>query len=337
MSFFERFAKLQSEVEYYGTSVNINVFDDEISDSRAIMWLQASIQYLEDLYHISEDEINNIIENKGYKKQDKVLYVDIVNFDDSLFYKLPQKRQNMIAVVLFKKFLNFYKENFGKDSGYWMPVCADFANYELQEKFKAEVDKGTFPEVSKSLLGETSEEDWGSSYYNKDNRDVGNELLNQLIDNLNKQGVSFTSDNLIENFSLKTFAELYNQETSKMFKDNDALSTFYDTALTICIENGNVIYHLPFKNVTFRKSKYFTFDTSDFVSYRYFSFNNTTASQNVVNAEQNLKIVFDSINISRFDDNSISTIDEIINRAKEEIGVLQTASIKRLKKNNSSK
>lgn len=331
MSFFKRLAKLQSKVDYNGRMLEINVYDDEVSSSSPIMWLRGEVAALEDLEHLDDDEINNIVENEGYEETDEILYVEIIDFDDSTFYKLPEKRQNMASVVLLKNFLKFYKENFGKDSGYWMPVAADFANYELQEKFKAEVDKGTFPEVSKVLLGETSEINWNWSYYNKENRDLGQELLNQLIDKLKDKGVTFNSNNLVENFSWNRFRELYNQELTIMLEDNELLDSFYSSMINVTIENGNVIYNLPLKNSNLQGTLYFTTNIERSNVSRYIN-SEDSFIQNLLSAEQNLKIVFESVDIVSIRNNTPMTIEDVINEAKETAGILQTASIKRLKK-----
>ncbi|MNJ90040.1 hypothetical protein D3C87_76310 [compost metagenome] len=333
MSFFKRLAKLQCKVESSNSEIKVYVYDEEISGSKPIMWLDGDISDLEDLHHLDDDTIMDIVEREGYEETDKILYVGIVNFDDSLFYKLPEKRQNMAGVVLFKNFLKYYKENFSKDSGYWMPVCADFANYELQEKFKAEVDKGTFPPVSKLLLGETSAGEWSSSYYNKENRDYAQELTEQLIDTLKDKGVNFNSNNLVENSSLTNFFNLYDQEITIILEDNEILESFKTESMYVIIENGNVMYNLPLKNSQIEGTIYFTISPGS-QQVRYSASLDNDFIQNIVNAEQNLRIVFESMSISSAVGN---TIDDVINDAKENAGLLQTASIKRLKKNNSSK
>src|SRR6185312_3487088 len=142
MGFLERFAKLKSRIKNNGSKFTIDVYDDELDTNSPVMWLDARI--------ITGTEMNYLLKNieKDYDIDDinEIVYVDIVDFDDKIFFKLSQSRQDHSATVLLRKFISHYKENYDKS-----PVVADFQNFSLQEKFVSAVNKGIFPEESLAL------------------------------------------------------------------------------------------------------------------------------------------------------------------------------------------
>lgn len=147
MSILEKFAKLNSKAVDSGKYIEITVYDDESNDPQEkVMWLQG------------RRETN--------RDETEFIQVDIVEFNDELFFKMPQNRQDSCASVLLKRFIKHYRENYDG-----MPVAADFQNYDLQEKFKVAVEKGIFPKESLELSDFTDKEQYESNeQYNMTNR-----------------------------------------------------------------------------------------------------------------------------------------------------------------------
>jgi hypothetical protein len=339
MSFFKRLAKLQSKVEFSGGNLKVGVYDDELSPNEPVMWLVGEITDIKSACSsadLSKEETMDIIENQGYEEEDKVLDVNIVNVNDQLYFNLPEKRKTMAAAVLFKNFLNYYNQNWGKNSSYWMPVRADFANYDLQQTFKRAVDeKGVFPEVSKLISGETTESEWNESYYNINNRENLNNKTPELIAGLREKGVTVDDNGLVSNTSLTIFKAALDEVSRKVFQGAafDKLITNY---LRIKIDGPNVNYYIPLKSL----DSIFGSD-NDFNAYlnepeaKIFKKDNY---QKMIDAEQNIRIVLDGYSID-----SLKTygqnVDQFFESIKQEFQSSNVANAmnKRLIKKNSSK
>lgn len=332
MSFLNRYAKIQSKIDSNGNDLTVSVFDDEIGDGKPIMWLEGTFSTFSEL-GLDEETSSYIIEHEGYEADDRALIVDIINFDDKLYYSLPEKRQNMMSVVLLKNFLKYYNENYGKDSGYWMPVSADFANYDLQEKFKQEVEKGTFPDVSKYLIGETSQSEWQNSYYNKNNRDDFNNITKELVGYLQEQGIVVNNETTVVNYSVLECINMcknYLEESGNEDKASEFLSY-----VGIVINGSDAEYNLPFKNINIPDSPVFllTSNGNNFVRY-----NENIDVNLLLSAEPNLRIALDGCQIIPMKQAvEHYSLDEFFDVIKEQAGLLTTANYKRLIKKNSSK
>lgn len=172
----EKFAKLNSNAVEDGKHFVINVYDDESEDpKRPVMWLEASKN----------------VKNDGVE----YIYVNVVNFYDELFFKMPQNRQDSCASVVLKRFIKHYRENYDG-----MPVSADFQNYDLQEKFKTAVEKGIFPKESIEFSDFTNKQDYDAeSKYNMKNRKLT--YLINVIEQYNGQveiDYKVTVENVLE-------------------------------------------------------------------------------------------------------------------------------------------
>lgn len=150
--FMKRLAKLRSGINTTGDDFRVFVYDDESgNENHPVMWLDATV-----------------VRSNGVPQY---VFAIEVNFNDDEFFKLPESRQDRCALVLFRAFIDYYNTNYGRDSGNWLPVYADFANYKLQEKFKQAVEKGIFPPESLTKTVFTSEETWRHDrMYNMDLR-----------------------------------------------------------------------------------------------------------------------------------------------------------------------
>lgn len=223
-------AKLRTKIDELDDHFTVYVYDDEELGEEPIMWLKADV----DTHYV---------------------YVSVVDFDDELLFDLPQERQDRCALALFRAFLNYYNTHYGKDSGNWLPVYANFANYKLQEKFKQAVEKGIFPPESLEWSKFTTEEEWqNNERWNIDLRRRSNDRdalirsINAYPDryfNLNVQG------GLVRNTPI---AEILNAvdnlvDAYPFLNDPDYDDTFDSIKGTI--SDGNVYFRLPFVDLDY--------------------------------------------------------------------------------------
>lgn len=209
--FFDKYAKLLSNVNNTGENdFVINVYDDEISESSPIMWMECAIE------DAAEYDQNVVDANKfSY-----VIFVPVVEFNDSLFFKMPENRQQVCANALFKRFIKWYKENYDGEL-----ISANFANYDLQEKFKVACEKGIFPKESLDIISETSKEE----YLDDDKYNMNNRRLNY----------DETNNSYMTNISFNDFVnEYYEIKNDRMDSENisNVASIYYDNELNLDFE-----------------------------------------------------------------------------------------------------
>ncbi|MDF2533910.1 MAG: hypothetical protein K0R18_67 [Bacillales bacterium] len=182
----KRLAKLKTEVTSDEFSLRVLAFDDESEmPEEPVMWLDATLEYENEhpSYYESEEEIEYYNEQEHDKGKLKSIYVSVIDFDNKLYFAMPEARQRACGSTLIKKFIRYYTQHYGKNTDNWVPVHASFANYDLQEQFKNAVDAGIFPPQSKDMIMETTEENYRKQRtYNLDNR----RLLNEMKENPQK-------------------------------------------------------------------------------------------------------------------------------------------------------
>jgi hypothetical protein len=141
------------------------------------------------------------------------IFVDIINYDNNLYYSLPKKEQDICGTLLLKAFTKMYKENYGKDSDKWLPINADFHNIQLYEAVQKGIKSGIFHPDSLKMSDKIDQEDYeNDNLYNKNNRDY----IQTVFDNFgNYNNVRFENgkvyaSNKKEFFSmLKTYCDEY--------------------------------------------------------------------------------------------------------------------------------
>lgn len=234
----KRLAKLQSTVDKYYNKIFVKVYDDELDDETPIMWLYAIIR-----------TTNRI---------PTAIYVTVVDFNDNLFFRLSESRRDRCALALFRAFINYYQEHYGRDSGNWLPVHADFVNYKLQEKFKQAVEKGIFPPESLELSSFTTEDKWQQEeHYRMDPRETyfkNQEQFQNLVTMMNLDPVAYYPTlNVQGRFAVNDTLVTYNQAVNALlteypFMTDTGLARVDNTLDTVggAIVNGNVYFCLPF-------------------------------------------------------------------------------------------
>lgn len=262
--FLEKFAKLTTDIEDNGGEFTINVYDDELDTTKPIMYLYGM-------------EINSEDLNPNSSYHGVVVYVESINFDNELFFKLPQERQDKCGVVLLLRFNRFYKEQY-EDCA----IGAEFLNYELQEKFKKGIENGSYPEESLDFIKETTSEQWDKEKtYNLDNR----KKLNDIKNNPNEY---FESLNL--NFENGFFV---NEPISNILNAFDESKTPVSPNLFGKIQNGNVYITHELIN------DFYSIDTNSRFSYYNSTKKIVSPSSNmgelISQSENNMRIVFDNI------------------------------------------
>lgn len=248
MSFFDKFAKLQSSVDESGDAFTVNVFDDEVSTEKPAMWLKGYVDTVNDyLYGMANHAILEADdEDRLMDEFDYVVYVDIVNVDNSIYFELPENRKNTCATSLFKRFIKFYKENYSGQL-----VVANFQNFDLQEKFKLAAEKGIFPKESLELIGETTKSDYDNDpKFNINNRETQHEALKVVIDTLQESGLDAFLEGQsarIRNGHPDDIFNAVEMAITKSFIDNeDADLPNVETFLLANLQqSGDYIFNLP--------------------------------------------------------------------------------------------
>jgi len=194
--FFEKFAKLNSTIDVSGSDIMIKVFDDELETNNPVMWINAN-------YTLDGSQSTKIRANG--------IYFSIIDFDNEIFSKMPESRQDSCATAALKRFIKWYNQDHGRNSDNWLPVYANFANYKIQQKFEAAVEKGIFPPESLEMSKMTTEDKWKADpYYNRENR----QTLDQLREDINNRKVDISmSDDMTDNVPIsqvQAFLDNYN-------------------------------------------------------------------------------------------------------------------------------
>lgn len=290
--FFDKFAKLKSDVNTSGYGFKVVVYDDEVSMEKPVMWLDARLtdidgfieHYMEStgmfdlddesgFAEIDYEEIDfkDVASNIGFEflyKFKKVVMIDIVNIDNNLYFNLPQNRQQTCATSLFKRFIKYYRENYNNEL-----VYADFENYDLQEKFKIACEKGIFPKESLKIIGETTYEQHSQdSQFNINNREKLFNVMSDMSTQLQDVGVNTEIDqfkifmeannistiiNAVETVS-NSVTEKYDKETlDSLLNSNYSPNFLYG----IIKNDGNVSFTFPLANSLFSKANC-TYDIS---------------------------------------------------------------------------
>ncbi|MDF2533908.1 MAG: hypothetical protein K0R18_65 [Bacillales bacterium] len=226
MSIFERMAELKSDIlNATDRDLKVVVYDTEAKDpSKPVAWLNANFQY--------EGNTPNL------------LYVDVIDFDDDALFSMPKNRKDMCGAVLLKKFMRYYRDNFGKDNkkdNPWLPVGANFINYEIQEKFDKLLDSGMFPPQSNDHVQRTTKDQFNKElHYNKDNR----EMMHNIKTN---PGDYFTTLHIENNYSINDSLSEINSALEKFTKEfpEAAENSYRFDILSGHIKDGNVYVMLP--------------------------------------------------------------------------------------------
>lgn len=287
--FLERFAKLTTDIEENGDEFTINVYDDELDTKKPVMFLYGMEKYSEDV-------------NPNSNYHGVIAYVESINFDNELFFKLPPDRQDRCGVVLLLRFNKFYKERFGND----IAIGADFMNYELQERFKEAIKNGMYPEDSLDFIGETTEDNWKKEqHYNMDNRKKMNDIKGNPDEFFSSLGLNYENGFFVNN-SISSILNAFN--------DNE--SAFLNRNLFGKIENGNV--YVTQQLIT----SYTDIDSNNMFTYyddnkRVFIVTNSI-EQLLEQSESNMRNVFDSVSDFRFESQSYSIEDFYALKNKKE-------------------
>lgn len=203
--FFDKYAKLVSTVDDSDELGVVNVYDDELSTDTPVMWMQFVVLDVEDS-----------------EKFQYEIYVRVVNFNDDLFFKMPEDRQQVCANSLLKRFIKWYKANYDGQL-----VSANFSNYDLQEKFKLACEKGIFPIESLDAINETTQED----YNNHEEFNMENRRREYMEEN-------GSESNYFSNITFTDFVNKYYRIKDDLSNDNlleDAM-IYYDNQLNLEFE-----------------------------------------------------------------------------------------------------
>lgn len=211
MGFYEKYAKLFSKTLDFGDRFTVKVFDDESDSNESAMWLEGAVY---DVTNYIDSEDFELDEDDDYELREvyeKVVKVDVIDFNDAVFFNLPENRQQSCATVLLKNFIKYYKQNYEGQL-----VVADFANYDLQQKFFTATEKGIFPYDSLLLTREVSKEDYDEDQrFNMENRKTNYSNLEILVEKMNQNGTpTFHENNALYYESGKTIEEIQNSYNS---------------------------------------------------------------------------------------------------------------------------
>lgn len=315
MSFLERFAKLQSKVIDNDTNIRIEVYDDELDTKEPIMWLKA---YIYEIYRDKDymsKELLDILKQLGV---DGVVHVEIVDFDDNLYFNLPENKQNVCATVLFKRFIKFYKEYLDG-----LPVIADFMNYELQEKFKTAIERGIFPEESLELSNFTNMENWEQhKRFNKKNREDKFKFKNLFPEYLANQGIALDNENLIINVPISQTVNAVKNALQQIENDYGISKNIADV---VCVKmDGNDFkYTIPVEDMNFLIDYYdFTYNINIGNVIGKFSIGK------IKDNEELFRTVFDGVITIVVPTVGVKNVDDFFAESKNNV----TSRIKRLNK-----
>lgn len=308
----KRYAKLRSEIEASDTDIIIAVYDDELDADGPVMWLQA------------------LLEDDG-------IYVDIVNFNDELFFGLPESRQDKCALVLFKAFLDYYEEHYGQNSDNWLPVYANFANYKLQEKFKRAVERGIFPPESLELSNFTIETEWkNNNVWNIDLRKRTNEVM-QLTQSIAKDPKRYFKLSVQNGWMVNVPITDVINAMNDLLDRYPILANDYDDLFESVrgkIDNGNVYFRVPFADFGYLNGIEFEYPTTKDRFLIYDHKNNVL--EHIATDPINVKSVFDDIlgvPVSGLDF-GYPTLNDLIDEAESQGDTQRTASRLKRKRGN---
>lgn len=240
--FFDKLAKLKSNVDKKGIEFTVNVFDDEISMEKPIMWLNASTFDADVFLKDSDYENDRDYLQENYEK---VIYVDIVETNSTIYFNLPEARQSTCATSLFKRFILHYKQNFEGEL-----VSANFENYDLQEKFKIACEKGIFPKDSLKIIGETTKQDYDQNErFNINNKEKAYNLLVDFSNQLKEKGLdSYTEGEgvVIRNSPVNDVYDKVMMVASMIEVQNDDIDVNIDDAVYgYLTQSGDYIFMAP--------------------------------------------------------------------------------------------
>lgn len=321
MGFLERYAKLQSRVIENDPNIRIEVYDDELDTKEPIMWLEA---YIYEMYRDKDNmskEALDILEQLGI---DDFVHVEIVDFNDNLYFNLPENKQNACATVLFKRFIKFYKEYLDG-----LPVRADFMNYELQEKFKTAIERGIFPEESLELSNFTNMENWEQhKRFNKKNREDKFKFKKLFPEYLANQGITLDNENLIINVPISQTVNAVKNALQQIENDYGISKNIADV-VRVKMDGNDFRYTVPVEDMNL-------INVYDFF-YNINTGNITASIGNIIGGfpiskikdnEELFRTVFDGARTIDVPNVGVKNIDDFFAESKNNV----TSKIKRLNK-----